>query len=302
MFTPEDRNRLRNVLIGAAHADGRVTSAALTGSSALATEDRWSDIDLALGVAADANKSQVIADWTKRMYKDYGAIHHIDVNWSNVLGDWTSLNGNLTVAEFHSTAWDRNTNTLIGGTQDNSTLEQVTPGGMTWRRVGKGDGGQVVVNAHLSGQSVRYSSSQFLGEFRRRVIDPATNSVLSETLPALNILNPPPGISTIKQDPNRQFYTVVAGNRFDERIYIATQRIYESNDGGENFTSLTSVSAPVTTLAEGACWVACRIRMSFTPASRYRLAASRDGFIAARQRAGLSPSSRRTAEETCATS
>jgi photosystem II stability/assembly factor-like uncharacterized protein len=169
------------------------------------------------------------------------------------LGDWMSLNGNIRTTEIHSIAWDRNTNTLIGGTQDVATVEQVTPGGTAWRSLGKGDGGRVVIDAHLSGQSVRYSSSQFLGEFRRRVIDPTTNTVLSETLPALNIANPPPLISNIKNDPGRQFLTTVVGNRFDERIYIATQRIYESSDGGENFTNLTpnAVAAVVTSLEAG---------------------------------------------------
>jgi predicted nucleotidyltransferase len=85
MFTPEDRNRLRDELIAAARADGRVTSAALTGSSALGAEDRWSDIDLALGVAAAVSTSQVIADWTDRMYRDHGAVHSVDVNWGDVL-------------------------------------------------------------------------------------------------------------------------------------------------------------------------------------------------------------------------
>jgi hypothetical protein len=85
MFTPEDRNQLRDTLIAAARADGRVTSAALTGSTALEAEDRWSDIDLALGVAAEANRTQVAADWTDRMYRDHGAVHHVDVSWGGVL-------------------------------------------------------------------------------------------------------------------------------------------------------------------------------------------------------------------------
>jgi len=85
MFTSEDRNRLRDELIASARADERVTSAALTGSAARGAEDRWSDIDLAMGVAAAVNTSQVIADWTDRMYRDHGALHHVDVNWGDVL-------------------------------------------------------------------------------------------------------------------------------------------------------------------------------------------------------------------------
>ncbi len=79
MFTPEARGRLRDMLVSAARADERITGAALTGSAALGAEDRWSDIDLALGLAADADLSQVIADWTDLMYREHGAIHHTDI-------------------------------------------------------------------------------------------------------------------------------------------------------------------------------------------------------------------------------
>src|SRR2546421_5980006 len=80
MFTPEDRTRLRDALIAAARADPRLTGAALTGSAAVGAEDRWSDVDLALGVAAAADPGRVVADWTDRMYRGCGAVHHLDVH------------------------------------------------------------------------------------------------------------------------------------------------------------------------------------------------------------------------------
>jgi hypothetical protein len=58
MFTPEDRTRLRDALVAAAHADPRITGCALTGSTAAGAEDRWSDIDLALAVAARADSGR----------------------------------------------------------------------------------------------------------------------------------------------------------------------------------------------------------------------------------------------------
>lgn len=78
-FTPEQRERLRKELVSAAYADTRVTGAAVTGSAAVGREDRWSDIDLALCVAADADGEQVLADWTDRMYREHAAVHHVDV-------------------------------------------------------------------------------------------------------------------------------------------------------------------------------------------------------------------------------
>ena len=79
MFTPQQRTRLRDALISAARADERVSGAALTGSAAMSAEDRWSDIDLALGVAAGADLGDTLADWTGLMYTEHGAIHHLDV-------------------------------------------------------------------------------------------------------------------------------------------------------------------------------------------------------------------------------
>jgi hypothetical protein len=79
MFTPGQRDRIRDSLVEAARRDDRITGAALTGSAALGAEDRWSDIDLALGAAPDADLTGLIADWTGLMYREHGAVHHTDV-------------------------------------------------------------------------------------------------------------------------------------------------------------------------------------------------------------------------------
>src|SRR5437763_1986279 len=85
MFTPEERTGLRDALVAAARADPRITAAALTGSAAAGAEDRWSDIDLALSVAADADRGRVVADWTDRVYREGGAVHHLDVYLGDTL-------------------------------------------------------------------------------------------------------------------------------------------------------------------------------------------------------------------------
>ncbi len=79
MYTPEERERVRSELIAAARLDGRITGAALTGSASVGKEDRWSDIDLAFGLGDDADTAAVLADWTKGMYSQHGAVHHSDV-------------------------------------------------------------------------------------------------------------------------------------------------------------------------------------------------------------------------------
>lgn len=79
MYSPEERQRLRDALVAAAQADGRIRGGALTGSAAIGREDRWSDIDLALGVTDGVDLNKVIADWTDRMYHEHGAVHHMDM-------------------------------------------------------------------------------------------------------------------------------------------------------------------------------------------------------------------------------
>ncbi|MFC5260767.1 nucleotidyltransferase domain-containing protein [Kribbella qitaiheensis] len=79
MFSVRDREQLRDELVAAAKADSRIGGAALTGSGAAGTEDEWSDIDLAFGLVEGADQGEVIADWTTRMYREHGCVHHMDM-------------------------------------------------------------------------------------------------------------------------------------------------------------------------------------------------------------------------------
>jgi hypothetical protein len=80
MFTPDDRARLRSELLAFAASDTRLSGAAITGSAAEEREDRWSDIDLAFGVADPAELTKVLADWTARLYDRNRAVDHVDVH------------------------------------------------------------------------------------------------------------------------------------------------------------------------------------------------------------------------------
>lgn len=79
MFTVADRTGLRDVWLEAAQADQRIAGAAITGSAALDREDRWSDVDLGFRLAAGVSREALLDDWTDRMYRDHGAVHHLDV-------------------------------------------------------------------------------------------------------------------------------------------------------------------------------------------------------------------------------
>ncbi len=82
MFTPDDRDEISARILERARADGRVIGAALTGSAAQAAQDRWSDIDLFLGLADLIERDTVVSEWSQWIYAELSAIHHFDVRFS----------------------------------------------------------------------------------------------------------------------------------------------------------------------------------------------------------------------------
>jgi len=78
LFSPEERDRLREQMVAYAHADKRITGAAMTGSSALGNQDEWSDIDLFFGVRDAEDLAGAMSDMTDMMYRERGALHHFD--------------------------------------------------------------------------------------------------------------------------------------------------------------------------------------------------------------------------------
>ena len=85
MFTPQERGALLAELVSAAKLDPRIVGAALVGSSAQSREDQWSDIDLALGLDRGVVTSDIAAEWTHRMYRDHGAVAHLDAWYKTTL-------------------------------------------------------------------------------------------------------------------------------------------------------------------------------------------------------------------------
>lgn len=80
MFAEGRQGLVRDQLVAWAQSDHRVTGAALTGSAAEGTDDRWSDVDLFFGVGQDATVDDVLLDWTSRIYEELHAVHHFDLH------------------------------------------------------------------------------------------------------------------------------------------------------------------------------------------------------------------------------
>ncbi|WIB69167.1 nucleotidyltransferase domain-containing protein (plasmid) [Curtobacterium sp. MCBD17_035] len=64
MFDAAERSALRASLIAKARADPSISGAALVGSAARDAEDDWSDIDLVLQLAPDADEPRTVDAWT----------------------------------------------------------------------------------------------------------------------------------------------------------------------------------------------------------------------------------------------
>lgn len=84
MFSAFERQRIRLEIINTAKADARICGGAITGSASVDNEDAWSDIDLAFGVLESVPIAELLNDFSKKMYRDYEALHHLDV----VSGAW----------------------------------------------------------------------------------------------------------------------------------------------------------------------------------------------------------------------
>jgi len=164
-------------------------------------------------------------------------------------GDWIALNSGLQVAEIHSIAYDPLSRIVLAGAQDTGTPEQIATGQTTFRSVSQGDGGDVAVDARAfagQGISLRYSSFQNFGSFRRRAID-TNNNVISTEFPDLDKRN------QADRDLQEQFVTPIEINVLDpSRILIGgANGVFETFDRGEEIIPLEPESLFVTAMVSG---------------------------------------------------
>ena len=79
MFAAPERTRIRDELIARARADGHIAGAALVGSAARGDEDAWSDIDVVLQLAPDADEPAVVRAWTRWIDDRFAVADTLDV-------------------------------------------------------------------------------------------------------------------------------------------------------------------------------------------------------------------------------
>ena len=80
MFTVEQRDALRERVLGLAEADDRVVAGAAVGSLAVDGGDRFSDLDLTFGIADLAPVADVLDDWTRTLVDELAAVQLADLD------------------------------------------------------------------------------------------------------------------------------------------------------------------------------------------------------------------------------
>ena len=102
MFSTEERYRVRELLLRAAEEDPAVSGAAITGSDALGAGDRWSDVDLVLGI--EGPLAAALSRWTDLVSRELSAVHHWDLRSRTsiyrvfLLPDWLEVDIGFTPA------------------------------------------------------------------------------------------------------------------------------------------------------------------------------------------------------------
>jgi predicted nucleotidyltransferase len=95
LFTADQRDRVRERLLGLAEDDPDVVGTAIMGSYTTGGGDEWSDVDLAFGVRGELRPA--LERWAGILVRDFGALHHWDLPWGSyvyrvfLLPDWLEV-------------------------------------------------------------------------------------------------------------------------------------------------------------------------------------------------------------------
>jgi photosystem II stability/assembly factor-like uncharacterized protein len=141
-------------------------------------------------------------------------------------GEWTSLNTNLALTQFYSGIslhpWDARV--ALGGTQDNGTLEST--GSFDFNHVLGGDGGFTAID--FLNPSTRYAETQWIAG--RSYIGPRRSDGGSFGL----------RVNGIDTSEKALFIPPLIMDPINpSRLYFGTVRLYRTDDGGENWASVS---------------------------------------------------------------
>ena len=238
--------------IGATGYDGRLFCVTLTQSTPLTNNFTLSN------TAPHAGSRVMVFDGDYLLEGDDGGVYAETTNQETATGlntangDWISLNGNgLESTELYAAAYDSISNVLVGSAQDVNVSAQTAAGSPTWQDVGTApspaspvtgvaEGGAVAVDdisQASSGDSYRYTSSQYLDNFQQQTVN-ANNVVVGTTSPGLAVNGQT--FYTLNGGEG-QLVTPVVVNSINGNIVIGgNDAVFESINGGANLTDLNA--------------------------------------------------------------
>jgi len=85
LFSVEQRDRIRDRVLEMARADERVVAGAMVGSLAMGGGDRWSDLDLAFGLAPGVKAADILGEWTRALEREFEAVHLFDLSYLSTI-------------------------------------------------------------------------------------------------------------------------------------------------------------------------------------------------------------------------
>ncbi|NEP12654.1 MAG: DUF4347 domain-containing protein [Symploca sp. SIO2C1] len=164
----------------------------------------------------------------------------------NADGDWFSINGNLQITEIYNIAYDPVSNIIISGNQDTGTTQQTMPSSGIWDSVALADGGDVAIDAtSIKDVSIRYSSRQEFGGFKREFYDKDNTKLDNEEIPMTVTGAGGANLRSTGFDSTLRFRNV---HPFElntvnpKRMLIGTNFLYESTDQADNLNSLAGLT------------------------------------------------------------
>jgi hypothetical protein len=171
-------------------------------------------------------------------------------------GDWSSLNSNLQVTEFVSTAYDFFTHQIVGGAVDNGNSVQSGQGGSTWKSIEAGAGNYVAVDdkslVNAIGRSRVFTSSSYLQHFTET--DYNQNGTIASIASNLGLIDTATGksLSGGVADPNIGYYQPYVLNSVDPtHALIFTNKLWESLNTFQTVTNRYTSPGRITAAVYG---------------------------------------------------
>ncbi len=208
-----------------------------SGFNAFAPSPQWQPItdNNALGTAPHADARSLAFDPLGNLYNgNDGGVYRRALPASDNAA-WTSVIGNLAVAQFNSVSYDSVNNVAFGGTQDTGAAEQTSgtgaAGNVTWTTISGGDGGQSAVdNTSTPGSSIRYTMSNNLGSLQSRQFNSKNVQIGPAHRVRLSSPVDPTPYSGI-DDFGSSFTTKYVLNAVDARLFLLGQgNVFEDNN------------------------------------------------------------------------